>query len=409
MRKMACFTGASLERRSTCNTGPTLKRYVEVQPTFRKKHSRKITQNKESKMSDKAEVPDKSKTSDKLEKFLAGGDIILNCFIPEPVEIDDEDEELEQCITEIKRRMGIIGSATGRNEAFEVVGEEASGRVDYAIKKVIDVVNEELIAITEGKQKDLVAGFMQNIMQLESSHHTNTRKRKASVAFDDEFDYLYGIVTTASDWYFLMYTPERIYCSKDDYHIALNEKIMKDDAELRRGVKKVMGVIVGLLKDRVEVDDSPDTNSVRPKTHIFLRVVKLEQDIDELKKELESKKNRKFQEKCILIAQVLLGEEPIVEYRPSFMRGLELDAFFRHHRMALEVQGAQHRLHNTSWYKDVKKLEDIVDRDRKKRTLCQLNGIYLLEVWYDENPEITIPQKIYKFKECIDRKDFNLD
>src|SRR5215475_685057 len=99
-------------------------------------------------------------------------------------------------------------------------------------------------------------------------------------------------------------------------------------------------------------------------------------------------------------AQVLLGEEPIVEYRPSFMKGLELDAFFRHHRMALEVQGAQHRLHNTSWYKDVKKLEDIVDRDRKKRTLCQLNGIYLLEVWYDENPEITIPQKIYKFKEC---------
>ena len=94
----------------------------------------------------------------------------------------------------------------------------------------------------------------------------------------------------------------------------------------------------------------------------------------------------------------MLGEEPIVEYRPSFMRGLELDAFFRHHRMALEVQGAQHRLHNTSWYKDVKKLEDIVDRDRKKRTLCQLNGIYLLEVWYDEN----------KFKECIDRKDFNL-
>ncbi|GES74601.1 hypothetical protein GLOIN_2v1523116 [Rhizophagus clarus] len=36
---------------------------------------------KESKMSDKTEVPDKSKTSDKFEKFLAGGDIILNCLI----------------------------------------------------------------------------------------------------------------------------------------------------------------------------------------------------------------------------------------------------------------------------------------------------------------------------------------
>ena len=33
-------------------------------------------------MSDKAEVPDKFKTSDKFEKFLADGDIILNCFIP---------------------------------------------------------------------------------------------------------------------------------------------------------------------------------------------------------------------------------------------------------------------------------------------------------------------------------------
>ena len=33
-------------------------------------------------MSDKAKVPDKSKTSDKLEKFLTGKDIILNCFIP---------------------------------------------------------------------------------------------------------------------------------------------------------------------------------------------------------------------------------------------------------------------------------------------------------------------------------------
>jgi hypothetical protein len=255
---------------------------------------------KEKKLRSFSSYKTKKELSEVLRKYGIDSNEITKIppFEPEPVDIDDEDEELEQCITEIKRRMGIIGSATGRSEAvrceyispilyasiyiakritkkgitmdpqFEVVGEEASGRVDYAIKKVIGVVNEELIAITEGKQKDLVAGFMQNIMQLESSHHTNTRKRKASVAFDDEFDYLYGIVTTASDWYFLMYTPERIYCSKDDYHIALNEKIMKDDAELRRGVKKVMGVIVGLLKDRVEVDDSPDSKRARTKNFI---------------------------------------------------------------------------------------------------------------------------------------------
>src|SRR4051812_17255059 len=33
-------------------------------------------------MSDKTEVPNKSKTPNKLEKFLAGEDIILNCLIP---------------------------------------------------------------------------------------------------------------------------------------------------------------------------------------------------------------------------------------------------------------------------------------------------------------------------------------
>jgi len=187
----------------------------------------------------------------------------------------------------------------------------------------------------------------------------------------------------------------------EDMYIELLKQIREECT--RRDAEKAE------FKARIEELEKNRTDTVAENAELRARVVKLEQDIGELKKELESKKNRKFQEKCILIAQVLLGEEPIVEYRPSFMRGLELDAFFRHHRMALEVQGAQHRLHNTSWYKDVKKLEDIVDRDRKKSTLCQLNGIYLLEVWYDENPEITIPQKIYKFKECIDRKDFNLD
>src|ERR1051325_7229695 len=36
------------------------------------------------------------------------------------------------------------------------------------------------------------------------------------------------------------------------------------------------------------------------------------------------------------------------------------------------MQGAQHRFHNTSWYKDVKKLEDIVNHVRQKRCICQI-------------------------------------
>ncbi|CAG8717284.1 7438_t:CDS:1, partial [Acaulospora morrowiae] len=86
--------------------------------------------------------------------------------------------------------------------------------------------------------------------------------------------------------------------------------------------------------------------------------------------------------------QVLFGEKPIIEYRPPFLNGLELDAFFQKYQIALEVRGNQHRLHHTSWYKDVKKLKDIVDRDRKKRYMCQDNGVFLLEVWYDEASKI---------------------
>ncbi|PKY60570.1 hypothetical protein RhiirA4_484422 [Rhizophagus irregularis] len=123
--------------------------------------------------------------------------------------------------------------------------------------------------------------------------------------------------------------------------------------------------------------------------------------IEEYEKELESKKNRKFQTRCIQIAKEILNEEPIIKYRPPFLNGLELDAFFQKYRIALEVQGAQHRLHSTSWYKDVKKLEDIVNRDRQKRCICLDSGIFLIEIWYDQNPEIVIPERIRKIKDFV--------
>ena len=47
------------------------------------------------------------------------------------------------------------------------------------------------------------------------------------------------------------------------------------------------------------------------------------------------------------IAKEILNEEPIIKNRPSFLNGLELDAFFQKYQIALEVQGAQHRLHST--------------------------------------------------------------
>jgi G:T-mismatch repair DNA endonuclease (very short patch repair protein) len=100
----------------------------------------------------------------------------------------------------------------------------------------------------------------------------------------------------------------------------------------------------------------------------------------------------------------------MIEYRPPFLNGLELDAFFQKYRISLEVQGGIISFHSTSWYKDVKKLEDNVNRDRQKRCICKDNGISLLEVWYDEKPEIVIPKRIQKIKEfvCIAPKSFDL-
>ncbi|CAI2189287.1 3913_t:CDS:2, partial [Funneliformis geosporum] len=54
--------------------------------------------------------------------------------------------------------------------------------------------------------------------------------------------------------------------------------------------------------------------------------------------ERESKKNRKFQTRCIQIAKEILNEEPMIEYRSSFLNGLELDAFFQKYQIALEMR-----------------------------------------------------------------------
>ena len=54
-------------------------------------------------------------------------------------------------------------------------------------------------------------------------------------------------------------------------------------------------------------------------------ITKLKQD----QAEREAKKNRKFQTRCIQISKEILNEEPIIKYRPPFLNGLELDAFFQ--------------------------------------------------------------------------------
>src|SRR4051794_40134093 len=127
---------------------------------------------------------------------------------------------------------------------------------------------ENLICVTENKpERNLIEGLAQNIKQLESSCQTNMRKRKRED--DDDFDYLYGVVTTARDWHFLLYTPGKIsQGGKLPFSIEFSEDALDKESEeyqtLRNGVKKVLGVVVGLLKDRAcAEDDSPSKKKAR--------------------------------------------------------------------------------------------------------------------------------------------------
>ncbi|CAG8622421.1 5099_t:CDS:2, partial [Paraglomus occultum] len=84
----------------------------------------------------------------------------------------------------------------------EIIGEELSGRADYGITDI-----EVLLCVAEG-----------------------------------------------TNWYFILYTTEGIYCtSETEYHISLTKSALKDDLDLKNSVKKVMEIVAGLLKDRVMV------------------------------------------------------------------------------------------------------------------------------------------------------------
>ncbi|GES95209.1 hypothetical protein GLOIN_2v1502041 [Rhizophagus clarus] len=79
---------------------------------------------------------------------------------------------------------------------LEVIGKESTGQIDYAIKTL-----EKLICIMEGKLYQVTIGFAQNLVQCENTLQVNKkdRKRKSGDVFGKDFDYIYGIITTASE------------------------------------------------------------------------------------------------------------------------------------------------------------------------------------------------------------------
>ena len=87
---------------------------------------------------------------------------------------------------------------------------------------------------------------------------------------NDYFNYIYGIVTTGTEWHFIIYTPDGIFSiSGSEHQINLTKFVVKDNSELlQSNVKRIIGIIVGLLKDRVSVDSFPASKRARIKKFI---------------------------------------------------------------------------------------------------------------------------------------------
>ncbi|POG76450.1 hypothetical protein GLOIN_2v1556437 [Rhizophagus irregularis DAOM 181602=DAOM 197198] len=151
-----------------------------------------------------------------LEKYGIKSSSITS--IPHIHSINEKSPKFKLCIDDILRRIKNMGLVVDSNEAMRckyistilhtavsilgglvilpqmnVSGEESSSRVNYMIKKILDYLLEEIIYIIEGKQNQLGKGM-----------NLDTLKKKL---------YVYGIVTTATDWYFILHSTEAIYCT----------------------------------------------------------------------------------------------------------------------------------------------------------------------------------------------------
>ena len=75
-------------------------------------------------------------------------------------------------------------------------------------------------------------------------------------------------MTSARDWHFLLYSPgEILQASKAPFSIEFVEEALVENSEeyktLRKNVKKVLGIIIGLLEDRACVEDKSDRKRAR--------------------------------------------------------------------------------------------------------------------------------------------------
>lgn len=79
-----------------------------------------------------------------------------------------------------------------------------------------------------------------------------------------------------------------------------------------------------------------------------------------------------------LCSEIPLKEEPIENYRPAWLHGMELDLYFERSAVAFEFQGDQH--YEAGIFGDHEKLRAQRNRDQWKAMICKKAKIHLAHV-----------------------------
>lgn len=224
-------------------------------------------------MSKKGRFSTYKNLDDVLNKFNIVGELSsLPGFRPETIEIKKDDPHFEHCLENLKEKLSAFGERYGKNEArarefispiliaavllapgtrldveTSVTGEDDLGHVDYSILK-----GNELVCISEAKKSEMGEGIAMNLMQCKGALQQNKQKRKRA----DGFDYIYGVITNACQWRYIILTSEgKVYWTKYEDMLPLSGLALEDDGDLRRAVKKTVGTIAWMLQDRTQVDE----------------------------------------------------------------------------------------------------------------------------------------------------------
>ena len=102
------------------------------------------------------------------------------------------------------------------------------------------------------------------------------------------------------------------------------------------------------------------------------------------------------------LKSIFKNYEIIRHYRPSFLKGLELDFFLPQIDLAIEYQGIQHFKPQEHWG-GKKAFNNLIERDQKKKELCSEYGIKIFYFYYYE--ELSEELILNKLKDFLKNKN----